>query len=269
VNAEGHGRAATMDAQGKVAAVMGETGLAVFNAQEEQVAGVTRGQGQGRVGIWNNKRWVAELTSDQAGNGVIKSYSPGGNAPVVTLGADPQGGNAGALTLMNPAGKVVAVMKATTGGDAGTLSVMNSAGKPVAGLTGGPAGGGAVVVANAGGVGLAQMSVTSDGRGQVQIFGRNQNPLAVLTQATEIPVGILQIYNSRAQSVANLTVGLGGAGFFQLSSKAGVPTVEAGTLDNGNGTVRVGPQYVCNPVKPATPVIGIPGFEDCLVGRGK
>jgi hypothetical protein len=259
----------TSDSDGKLAAVLSEVGMNVRNTEGQIVAGVTRGGGVGRIGIWHNERWVTELTSDPSGNGVLKSYGPGGTTPVVTLGADPQRGNAGALTLMNATGKVVAAVGGTTDGNAGTISVMNSAGKPVAGLTAGGASGGAVVVANAGGVGLAQMSVTNDGRGLVQIFGGSQKPLAALTQATEGTGGLLQIYNPSGQSVANLTVGKGGAGFFQMSNSAGVPTVEAGTLDNGNGTVRVGPLYVCNPVKPATPVIGIPGFEDCLVGRAK
>lgn len=45
------------------------------------------------------------------------------------------------------------------------------------------------------------------------------------------------------------------------------PHVEAGTMASGRGIVRVGPQYECNPVKPSTPVIGIPGFEDRIVGK--
>ncbi len=242
---KGHGVVYVTDAEGNNRVQLDGYGATMHDKNSRPMVGFGESKdGYGRIAIWHKEQMV------------------------LSLDADAQSGNAGALTLMNPAGKVVAVMKATTGGDAGTLSVMNSAGKPVAGLTGGPASGGAVVVNNAGGVGLAQMSVTSDGRGLVQIFGKNQNPLAVLTQATEYPGGLLQIYNS-SQSVANLTVGLGGAGFFQLSSKAGVPTVEAGTLENGNGLVRVGPRYTCNPIKPATPVIGIPGFEDCLVGKGK
>jgi hypothetical protein len=265
VNAEGNGRASTLDAQGKVAAMMGENGLAVFDAQEKQIAGVTRGQGQGRVGILHNGKWVAELIADPAGNGVIKSYGPGGNTPVVTLGADPQRGNAGALTLMSPAGTVVAAMAGTTGGNAGTISVMNSAGKPVAGLTAASASGGAVVVANAGGVGLAQMSITSDGRGLVQIFGQNQNPLAVLTQALDRVGGLVQIYNS-GNSVANLTVGSQGAGYLQLSDPSGNPTVEAGTLSDGNGQVRAGPRYQCLPVTLSGPISFVP---NCIMGSKK
>jgi hypothetical protein len=240
---KGFGVVFATDASGNNRAQLDGNGTVVVHDENEvPVAGVGIRDGYGSIAIWHKE------------------------SKVLSLDADPQTGNAGALTLMNPAGNVVAVMKATTGGNAGTLSVMNSAGKPVAGLTAGGASGGAVVVANAGGVGLAQMSITSDGRGLVQVFGKNQNPLAVLTQATDAPGGLLQIYNA-SLAVANVTVAQGGGGMLQLSSNGGVPTVEAGTLPSGRGIVRVGPQYVCNPVKPATPVIGIPGFEDCLVGK--
>jgi hypothetical protein len=108
------------------------------------------------------------------------------------------------------------------------------------------------------------MSVSEDGRGLLQVFGPGNRPIAVLTQATDHPGGLLQISGDDGP-VANVMAGAHG-GFFQLSNASGVPTVEAGTLTNGRGMVRVGPEYKCSPLKASTPVIGLPGFEDCLVG---
>jgi hypothetical protein len=59
-------------------------------------------------------------------------------------------------------------------------------------------------------------------------------PLAVMTQATDRVGGLLQISNT-STPVANLTVGSAGAGYLQLADPSGGPTVEAGTLPNGNG----------------------------------
>jgi hypothetical protein len=44
--------------------------------------------------------------------------------------------------------------------------------------------------------------------------------------------------------------------------------VEAGTLPNGRGSVRAGPNYLCSPAQPATPVMSF-GIPDCLVGNKK
>ena len=194
----------------------------------------------------------------------VNVYGPSDNA-VVTLGADSQRGNAGSLTLMTPGGKLVAAMRGTPDGNAGTISVMNSTGKAVAGLTGGAASGGAVVVNSAGGVGLAQMSVTDDGRGLVQVFGAGQRPIAVLTQKPETGGGLLQISNT-GYPVANLTVGGQGAGYLQLTDPSGNPTVEAGTLSDGLGTVRAGPTYQCLPVTLSGPISFVP---NCIMGNRK
>ena len=238
----GHGVVFAADAKGSPRAQVNGTGsVLVFDQKEHQLAGIIEHEGRGRLGVWHN------------------------DARVVTLENDPGRGNSGALTLNGPAGNVIATMKGSEGGAGGALSVMNAAGKPVAGLVGGPAASGAVVVANSSGVGLAEMSVSNDGRGVVQVFGRGQRPVAVLTQAKDRPDGLVQI-SGVGGPVAHITVGASGGGYFQLNSASGTPTVEAGTLPSGAGMVRVGPQYKCDPVRPATPVIGIPGFEDCLVG---
>jgi hypothetical protein len=263
ISSDGNGRVTTSDSQGRLAAVMSEVGMNVHNTEGKIVAGITRGGGRGRIGIWHNDKWVAELTADEAGHGVVKTYSPSGNTPVVTLGADPQRHSAGALTLMTASGNVIAAMRGNPDGGTGTISVMNSAGKAVAGLTAGSASGGAVVVTNAGGVALAQMSVSDDGRGLFQVFARTGGrPIAVMTQAIEHVGGLLQISNS-GNVVANLTVGGQGAGYLQLADPSGTPTVEAGTLADGNGTVRAGPTYQCLPVTLSGPISFVP---NCIMG---
>jgi hypothetical protein len=179
------------------------------------------------------------------------------------LGPHPQEEKDAALTIMNSAGTPVAIMRAA--GETGALSVMNASGKPVAGLLSG-AGGGTVGVATASGATLAQMSVSDDGRGLFQVYSpRSGSPLAVLTQAADRVGGLVQIYNEKT-SVANLTVGGAGAGYLQLSDPSGTPTVEAGTLSDGNGTVRAGPTYQCLKASLSGPITTVP---NCIMGGGK
>jgi hypothetical protein len=238
----GNGVAFTADAKGNPRAQLsGQGAVIVFDEKADQVGGIVVSEGRGRVAVWKDGKRVAAMD------------------------VDAEHGNAGALTVMNPAGKVVATMSVDAQDpNAGALSVMNSAGKPVAGLIGGLKGGGAVAVANPGGVTLAEMSVADDGRGLFQVFGRGQRPIAVLTEAKEYPGGLLQISNT-SLPVANLTVGKGGGGYWQLTNASGVPTVEAGTLPSGRGTVRAGPLYKCSPIQAATPVLAV-GLPDCLLG---
>ncbi len=184
-------------------------------------------------------------------------------AVLARLGPHPDGSKDAALAIMNPAGTPVAVLRAS--GETGALSVMNSGGRAVAGLLGNGAGGGTVAVAASNGTTLAQMSVTNDGRGLLQVNAGTGGPLAVMTQKVEGVGGLLQIYNS-GTSVASLTVGGQGAGYLQLSDASGNPTVEGGTLPDGNGTVRAGPTYQCLPVTLSGPISFVP---DCIMGGRK
>ena len=180
------------------------------------------------------------------------------------LGPHPEHEKDAALTIANSAGTTVAVIRAN--GETGALSVMNSAGKPVAGLLGSGGGGGTVAVAASSGATLAQMTVGTEGRGLVQVNSVNGgSPLAVLTQAVDRAGGLLQIYNEKTP-VANVTVGGTGAGYLQLSDASGNPTVEAGTLSDGNGTVRAGPTYQCLPVTLSGPISFVP---NCIMGGQK
>ena len=180
------------------------------------------------------------------------------------LGPHPEQEKDAALTIMNSAGTPVAVVRAAE--EAGALSVRNSTGKAVAGLLGGGASGGTVAVATSNGATMAQMSVSDDGRGLFQVFARTGGrPIAVMTQAVEHVGGLLQISNS-GNVVANLTVGGQGAGYLQLTDASGNPTVEAGTLPDGNGTVRAGPTYQCLPVTLSGPISFVP---NCIMGGAR
>ena len=230
-----------------------------------------------------NGHLVAQMGETKEGVGSLDVYDAGassgpmcmertaqrvrpGEKPVITLAPDTGSGNAGSMNIWSPAGKILATMSAhPKDPNAGAVSIMNSAGKAVAGLTIG-SGGGAVVVANGSGVGLAQMGVTDDGRGLVEVYAKTGGrPIAVMTQAIEHVGGLLQISNS-GNPVANLTVGGQGGGYLQLTDPSGNPTVEAGTLPDGNGTVRAGPTYQCLPVTLSGPISFVP---NCIMGNRK
>ena len=262
----GRGEFAALDAQQVTRAVLLGTGaVGVYDQSGEQIAGLTQGDaGGGRIGIWRGKEKVIDITTDAAsgGSGIVSVNAPSGRSVARLSALD----NSGELVLSNEGGTKVAFLGARNG--AGALSVMNSAGKAVAGLVGNDAGGGAVAVATGNGATVAEMTVSDDGRGLFQVHARGGGrPLAVMTQATDQVAGLVQISNA-STSVANLTAGSRGAGYLQLADPSGVPTVEAGTLPNGNGQVRAGPYYKCSPVQAATPVIAI-GIPDCILGGQK
>ncbi len=260
----GRGEFAALDAkQVTRATLLGTGSMAVFDATGEQLAGVTQGDaGGGRLGIWRGGKRVVDITTDAeaGGSGLVSINTPSGQSLARLSAAD----GAGELLLSNAQGARLAVLGSKNG--AGAATVMNSAGKPAAGLLGSGAGGGIVGVAGSSGVTLAQMSVTDDGRGLVQIFSpRSGSPLAVLTQAADRVGGLVQISNEKT-SVANLTVGGAGAGYLQLADATGNPTVEAGTLPDGNGTVRAGPTYQCLKATLSGPISTVP---NCIMGGGK
>jgi hypothetical protein len=262
----GRGEFAALDAQQVTRAGMLGTGsVVVYDPTGQQLAGVTQGDaGGGRIAIWRGGKRVIDITTDAAGggSGMVSINTPSGESVARLSTAD----GAGELVLSNTGGTRLARLGTKSG--AGALSVMNSAGTAVAGLLGSAAAGGAVAVATSNGATVAEMSVADDGRGLLQVFARGGGrPLAVLTQATDRVGGLVQISNA-STPVANLTVGSQGAGYLQLTDPSGGPTVEAGTLPNGNGQVRAGPFYKCSPVQAATPVISI-GIPDCIVGGKK
>jgi hypothetical protein len=267
---EGHGAVYAADARGTPRAQLNGTGaVGVFDDTKKQVAVmINKQEGGGRIGIWNSAGQRVAMLDVEAENGdagALSVMDPAGKV-LGRLGLHPQGGKDAALAIMSPAGKPVAVVRSS--GETGAMSVMNSSGKAVAGLLGSGTGGGTVAVATSNGASVAEMAVSDDGRGVVQVRLRGGGaPVAVLSQATDGLGGLVQVSNGTTP-VANFTVGGRGGGYFQLADPSGNPTVEAGTLPNGRGTVRAGPNYLCSPAQPATPVMTF-GLPDCLLGNKK
>jgi hypothetical protein len=76
------------------------------------------------------------------------------------------------------------------------------------------------------------------------------------------------VYNSAGGHIAAIAASRGNSGIFQLFSAGGSTSVEAGTLDDGTGTVRAGPLYRCA-AAPAMPTLSAAGLPDCIKGRNK
>lgn len=288
---DGLGGLVLSDAKGEYPqTIVGAGAVALFNKKGTQVAGIEAlGEGGGEVAVWSGDKKVAVLGATVSGKeghgrldlsnskGGIEAMIVGGSVLlsdgkgnfVASMGVEGEDSNAtGAVTVMNSKGKDIARMSADKGTNAGKLSIMNAEGKPVVGLIGGEKGGGTVAVTNSTSTPLAQMSVSNDGgRGMFQV-NKNQKPVALLTEAIERPGGLLQIFNTDGP-VANVTVSQKGAGYWQLTNAAGLPTVEAGTTSGGEGAVLAGPFYGCVPITASlpTPLIqpGV-GIPDCIKG---
>jgi hypothetical protein len=238
----GHGVVTALDEKQIVRAGLGGQGSVVVNDPAgKQIAGLTQGEGGGRVGIWRGDKRVIDITTDAAGGGIVKVNKPSGQT-LAQIGADAQNGGAGGV------------------------KVMSSSGQVTAGLLGGVRSAGSVVVATSAGKPVAELSVAQDGRGLVQVFDATSKSIAVLTQAVDAPGGLLQISHTSGKSVANLTVSESGGGYLQLSNPAGLPTVEGGTLSSGKGYVRAGPTYKCGSNLGLGVVGGAILPPDCIVG---
>ncbi|MCW5793684.1 MAG: hypothetical protein KIS97_05030 [Nitrospira sp.] len=270
------GRVAVINDDGVVRAALNNSGQAVvFDEDKNPVVKMEAiDENRGRVAVYGeviavdqkeNKVAGIEVTSKGHGEVAVwskESKKEGKKAGVKVASMEGRDDDSGAMIVMNSTGKAIAKLSADQDSNAGKLTVMNPEGKPVASMMGGQAGGGVVAVANPQSVPQAQLSVSDEGRGLVQVF-KNTKPVAVLTEAVERPGGLLQIFNSNGP-VANVTVGETGGGYFQLTNAAGLPTIEAGTLPNGKGTVRAGPGYRC--ATAGTPLFRGGGLPDCLVG---
>jgi hypothetical protein len=139
----------------------------------------------------------------------------------------------------------------------GVVRVTDAAGKPAAGIIGSKR---AIVVVNASGKVVSEMVVNETGGGFFQVWGGGAAPIAVLGRSPESEGGIIQVSNGKVP-VASLFANEGGAGQWQLTDAAGTPVVEAGSMESGRGTVRVGPGFKCVPI---TMSLRVP---DCIIGR--
>lgn len=276
VNQEGNGRVATMDNNERVAGLLGEHGVVVFNTEGKQVAGITRGAGMGRVAVWHDGTLSVELTATSAGHGRVKSFDASGKLRAAMYGDmgvgvfDDAENNVAVMLHRKGAGvigvsrttadKLVAELSADSAGGS-QLLLKASNGMPSIGLLGGQR---AIVVANAQGKTVADMTVSPGGTGLFQVWSGERLPVALLGKAVERPGGILQLSNGKSVT-SSLTVNSGGDGYWQLNNAGGTPMVEAGITTSGKGTVKAGPNSLCMPQQ--TSIVN--RLPDCILGRSQ
>jgi hypothetical protein len=267
------------------AEILADDGVRVLNGGGQVVAAMLAMDEppfDGRFAVMRGDKMLASLVGDDAGGLLDISNEKGksvaqvgvedGNGYVATL--DPKGyaevemgisdGGEAQLAVMDR-GKLRASLGTRIG--AGLLSVSNAQGKAVANVTGaGTKDGGAVIVGNGSGQGVASMISGADDRGLIQVFHPQGKPVVVLTE--DAHGGLLQIKNGSGIPVANLKTGGEGGGYWQLTDPAGNPVVDAGAEQSGRGLVRAGPYYQCSPAM-GTALVGVAMLPDCIRGRDK
>ena len=130
----------------------------------------------------------------------------------------------------------------------------------------GTANGGAVIVGNSSGKGVASLADGADGSGLVQVFQPGGKSIAVMAQ--DKSGGLLQIKNGAGIPVANLKAAdSDGGGYWQLTDPSGNPVVEAGA-DGARGVVRAGPYFECS-LGDGARTVGVATLPDCIQGRNK
>ena len=251
-----------------VGGAMNSSALMVSNDGKLGGAGVllvAEGEGGGMMVRHSSGRTLASMTGKEFGN--VRLSDNAGKERIVL---DREGVRLNDETERavvrildkKPASGEQATVTISGGADGGAVRVTNPTGTVVAGMLGNVRNAGALLVADGSGKVASEMSVTSGGFGAIQVFGRTGAPVAVLGHSAEFQGGIVQISNTKGP-VASLTIRPSGAGHFQLANAEGTPTVEAGTLQNGLGTVRAGPTYKCVPAQ-AGMGLGVP---DCIIGQ--
>ena len=251
------------DAPGASVSVFNKTGDDVVSlAVDDRDGGVVALHGQDkasaelsadRLDLFDGTEPILSLESDP---GQLRVFDPQGEA--VKVGLDAQG--AGEV-IISRQGKQVVSLEATPGGE-GEVDVygLNSS-KPVAALRS-RRGTGLVAVTNAGGEVVSEMGVFND-RGQVVVWNPGGKvPAVVMALSTDNGGGIVEVSNPKT-GVASLSVSSMGAGLLHLTDSSGRPTVQAGTMPNGNGRVQAGPNFKC---APGGAVMAL-ALLDCIVGR--
>lgn len=241
-----------MDASdGRLAVMRGDKILATLDGSDEG----------GLLDIADEKGKSRAQLGIEDGNGYVATLDPKGYAEV-EMGISEDG--EGQLAVMHK-GKLRAALGTRTG--AGHLSVLNSKDKVAANVTGaGTKDGGAVIVGNGSGQGVASMTSGADNRGLIQVFHPGGKTLVVLTEDAQ--GGLLQIKSGAGIPVANLMTAVDGGGYWQLTDPAGNPVVDAGATKSGIGLVRAGPTYLCSPPV-GTAMVGVAMLPDCIKGLPK
>jgi hypothetical protein len=236
---------------GRVAVMRGDKLLATLDGSDEG----------GLLDIADEKGKSRAQLGIEDGNGYVATLDPKGYAEV-ELGISDAG--EGQLAVMHK-GKLRAALGMSSG--AGHLSVSNAKDKIVANVTGaGTKDGGAVIVGNGSGQGVASMTSGADNRGLVEVFHPGGKSLVVLTE--DANGGLLQIKNKSGTPVAHLMTDVYLGGYLQLTDPAGNPVVDAGATKSGTGLVRAGPVYTCVPPV-GTAMVGVAMLPDCIKGIPK
>lgn len=249
-----------LDANGQEVAGSGGGSLWIMNGTAHPVIALTTtGEDKGRIALVNDDKAIVEITNSDKDGGHLTLFRADGTRGVEAdafglittlneqeqlvagLGLSDEG--TGRVAVYGEKGGLAQLGVSQSG--AGMVWVKNTADTVVAGITGGVSSGGAILVTNAAGQTVSEMSVTGDGRGQMAVWAPGSStPSALLTRSVEGTGGLVQVYNSSV-SVASLTAGTGGGGILQLTDASGDPRVEAGTTTDGVGTVQVGPAFRC------------------------
>jgi hypothetical protein len=211
------------------------------------------GSGKGTATLGVDDEGIPELSLVDAGDRERASMSAGGTLKV----SDEAGSDI--LTVAEDVDGEKASVAIGGGKKGGIVRVADAAGKPAAGILGDKR---AIVVANAAGKVVSEMTVKSPGDGLVQVWGSGAIPLGVLGKGPG-EGGILQISNGKVP-VTSLYASEDGSGRWQVNDQSGNPVIEAGASTRGTGVIRTGPKFICGP-GPGGPMMPSP-LPSCMVG---
>jgi hypothetical protein len=225
------------------------------------VASIQGHEGGGMVDVSTTKgKSVAQMAIDDNGNGYIATLDPTTRYAEVELGLSDKGEP---QLSVSTKGKERAALRLSAG--SGHLSLSNLKDVVVANVTAtGTGDGGAVIVANGSGKGVANLGSAADGSGLVQVFQPGGKPVAVMGQ--DKGGGLLQIKNASGVPISSFTTAGDGGGYWQLNDPGGNPVVEAGS-DGPKGVVRAGPYFKCSATAAMLPTVGVAVLPDCIQGK--
>ena len=235
-----------VDASGKVI-------LSVRN-EDNSDAGVSIyvGEGAGALSVHSGSAaTVAELGTDENGNGILRALDAQGNLragisgeavigvfdesgekALATLGANEHG--AGTLSLLGRGGKLGVEAVAGTESDGGVIRAMNANGQIVAGVGVDLRGKGLVAVVDTGGT--AQLSISDAGAPALVILDKSNKQLAAVESVNgKGRVAILE----QGRAAAELTAAVAGGGRLVVHNSGGEPVAAVGPSPSGKGGISV------------------------------
>lgn len=235
-----------VDASGRVI-------LSVRNEDNlEAAVSIYVGEGAGALSVHSGSAaTVAELGTDENGNGILRALDAQGNLRagisgeaiigvfdeagekrLATLGANEHG--AGSLTLLNKGGKLGIEAIAGAASDGGVIRTMNAGGQTVAGVGVDSRGKGLVAVVDTGGT--AQLSISDTGTPALAILdGSNKQLAAVDSVNGKGRVAVLE----QGRAAAELTAAQAGGGRLVVHNSGGEPVAAVGPSSIGKGGITV------------------------------